>query len=83
MQSIVIAGFARSPFHFAKKGSLIDVRPDDLAAQTLYLRANSWYLSTPVPGKPRVFMPYIGGLPAYIAACEAVVKNDYEGFALA
>lgn len=35
MQSIVIAGFARSPFHFARKGSLIDVRPDDLAAQTL------------------------------------------------
>lgn len=35
MQSIVIAGFARSPFHFAKKGSLIDIRPDDLAAQTL------------------------------------------------
>lgn len=35
MQSIVIAGFARSPFHFAKKGSLINIRPDDLAAQTL------------------------------------------------
>ncbi|VXB65794.1 3-ketoacyl-CoA thiolase [Pseudomonas sp. 8AS] len=35
MSSIVIAGFARSPFHFAKKGSLINLRPDDLAAQTL------------------------------------------------
>lgn len=35
MQSIVIAGFARSPFHFAKKGGLINIRPDDLAAQTL------------------------------------------------
>lgn len=35
MQSIVIAGYIRSPFHFARKGALIDVRPDDLAAQTL------------------------------------------------
>ncbi|MEE9103179.1 thiolase family protein [Pseudomonas nitroreducens] len=35
MTSVVIAGYARSPFHFAKKGALIDVRPDDLAAQTM------------------------------------------------
>lgn len=35
MQSIVIAGYKRSPFHFARKGALIDVRPDDLAAQVL------------------------------------------------
>lgn len=35
MTSIVIAGYARSPFHFAKKGSLINIRPDDLAAQVL------------------------------------------------
>jgi acetyl-CoA acyltransferase len=35
MSSIVIAGFARSPFHFAKKGALADMRPDDLAAQTV------------------------------------------------
>lgn len=33
--SMVIAGYARSPFHFARKGALINVRPDDLAAQTL------------------------------------------------
>ncbi|WEJ74535.1 thiolase family protein [Pseudomonas sp. PSE14] len=35
MTSVVIAGYARSPFHFARKGALIDVRPDDLAAQTV------------------------------------------------
>ncbi|WP_323846300.1 thiolase family protein [Microbulbifer magnicolonia] len=35
MQSIVIAGYKRSPFHFARKGALVDVRPDDLAAQVL------------------------------------------------
>ena len=35
MKSVVIAGYARSPFHFAKKGDLIRVRPDDLAAQVV------------------------------------------------
>ncbi|WP_105104060.1 thiolase family protein [Microbulbifer pacificus] len=35
MPSIVIAGYKRSPFHFARKGALVDVRPDDLAAQVL------------------------------------------------
>lgn len=35
MTSVVIAGYARSPFHFAKKGALVDVRPDDLAARTV------------------------------------------------
>ena len=35
MKSIVIAGYARSPFQFARKGSLINLRPDDLAAQVL------------------------------------------------
>ena len=36
-----------------------------------------------VPGKPRVFMPYIGGFPAYVQKCDAVAANAYEGFALA
>lgn len=35
MTLAVIAGFARSPFHFARKGALIDLRPDNLAAQVL------------------------------------------------
>ena len=50
---------------------------------TLYPLADSWYTGANIPGKPRVFMPYIGGLPAYIQACERVVANGYEGFALA
>ncbi len=33
--SVVIAGYARSPFHFAKKGGLTKVRPDELAAQVV------------------------------------------------
>jgi acetyl-CoA acyltransferase len=35
MKSVVIAGYARSPFHFAKKGDLVKVRPDELAAATI------------------------------------------------
>jgi acetyl-CoA acyltransferase len=33
--SVVIAGYARSPFHFARKGELTKVRPDELAAQVV------------------------------------------------
>jgi acetyl-CoA acyltransferase len=32
---VVIAGYARSPFHFAKKGALAGVRPDDLAGRVV------------------------------------------------
>ena len=43
---------------------------------------NSWYLGANIPGKPRVFMPYVGGLPAYIEKAETIAANGYEGFAL-
>jgi len=35
VKSVVIAGYARSPFHFAKKGALTRVRPDDMCAQVI------------------------------------------------
>ena len=35
MTSVVIAGYARSPFHFAGKGELARVRADDLCAQVI------------------------------------------------
>ena len=35
-----------------------------------------------VPGKPRIFMPYIGGVGAYRERCDEVVANGYEGFTL-
>jgi cyclohexanone monooxygenase len=52
-----------------------------VAGMTLYPRCNSWYLGANIPGKPRIFMPYIG-VPAYVAKCRQVVANGYEGFAL-
>ena len=48
---------------------------------TLFPKANSWYLGANVPGKPRVFLPYIG-LGAYKEKCDAVAANEYEGFVL-
>ncbi len=53
----------------------------DVSNITLRSTCSSWYVGANIPGKPRVFMPYIGGLPAYIQACERVVANGYEGFA--
>jgi cyclohexanone monooxygenase len=55
---------------------------NEVANLTLYPRANSWYIGANVPGKPRVFMPYIGGVGAYAQKCAEVAANGYEGFIL-
>jgi cyclohexanone monooxygenase len=55
---------------------------NELANQTLYPQANSWYLGANVPGKPRVFMPYVGGVGAYREKCDEVRAKGYEGFTL-
>jgi cation diffusion facilitator CzcD-associated flavoprotein CzcO/acetyl esterase/lipase len=53
---------------------------NDCADITLYPTANSWYMGANVPGKPRVFLPYVGGVDVYRAACDEVRGNDYFGF---
>jgi len=55
---------------------------NDVANSTLYPLANSWYVGANIPGKPRVFMPYVGGVQNYKKKCDEVAANDYEGFAL-
>lgn len=50
-----------------------------LAEFTLYPKGNSWYLGANVPGKPRVFMPYIGGVGPYRAICDEIAADDYRG----
>jgi len=52
---------------------------NEVADMTLYPTCNSWYLGANIPGKPRVFMPYLG-FPAYAEKCAQVANNDYEGF---
>jgi cation diffusion facilitator CzcD-associated flavoprotein CzcO len=56
----------------------------EVADGTLYPRAaSSWYLGANVPGKPRVFMPYLGGLGRYRATCDEVAAAFYRGFKIA
>jgi cation diffusion facilitator CzcD-associated flavoprotein CzcO len=72
----------------------IEARPDavdkwvaevnDVASKTLLpLAKHSWYLGANIPGKPRVFMPYAGGMVRYREICNDVVARGYEGFSLA
>jgi cation diffusion facilitator CzcD-associated flavoprotein CzcO/acetyl esterase/lipase len=53
---------------------------NDCAEITLFPRANSWYMGANVPGKPRVLLPYVGGVDVYRKACDDVVAGDYLGF---
>ena len=54
----------------------------DVANESLFPLANSWYMGANIPGKTRVFMPYVGGLIQYRERCDEVAANDYAGFAL-
>ncbi len=51
----------------------------DCAAITLFPSAASWYMGANVPGKPRVFLPYVGGVDAYRRACDEVVARGDLG----
>ena len=53
---------------------------NEVADSTLYPLANSWYMGANIPGKPRIFMPYVGGFDRYKRTCDEVVANNYEGF---
>jgi cyclohexanone monooxygenase len=55
---------------------------NEVAQGTLFPQANSWYMGANVPGKPRIFMPYIGGVGVYRQICNDVAAKGYEGFAM-
>ena len=54
----------------------------EVADSTLYPLANSWYMGANIPGKPLIFMPYVGGVQLYKKKCDEVVANGYEGFSI-
>ncbi|MEU4326021.1 flavin-containing monooxygenase [Nonomuraea dietziae] len=54
----------------------------EVGAATLYPAADSWYMGANVPGKPRVFMPYAGGVALYRRLCDEVAAKGYDGFAI-
>ncbi len=55
---------------------------NEVAYKTLYPSAASWYMGANIEGKPRVFMPYIGGVGTYRVKCDEVAANGYKGFRL-
>jgi cation diffusion facilitator CzcD-associated flavoprotein CzcO len=58
---------------------------NEVVGMTLMVRANSWYMGANIPGKPRVFLPYLGpeGVGGYRKTCDEVASKGYEGFVLA
>ena len=57
---------------------------NDVAKDTMFTAqsCNSWYLGANIPGKPRIFMPYVGGVGVYREKCDEVAAKNYEGFLL-
>ncbi len=55
---------------------------NEVAHTTLFPQANSWYMGANIPGKPQIFMPYIGGVGVYRQICNDVAAKGYEGFAM-
>src|ERR1700726_4972977 len=55
---------------------------NEVAHTTLYPQANSWYMGANIPGKPRIFMPYIGGVGGYRRICNNVAAKGYKGFVM-
>ena len=76
----------------ARRVEAVDVRQEaedawvqhvnDVAGQSLLSQANSWYLGANVPGKPRVFMPYAGGVGEFRRICEGVAAAGYREFTM-
>ncbi|GAA4548585.1 NAD(P)/FAD-dependent oxidoreductase [Pseudonocardia xishanensis] len=52
----------------------------EVAEATLYPETDSWFTGANVPGKPKVFMPYVGGVGRYRRICDDVAAADYRGF---
>src|SRR5258708_28195070 len=55
---------------------------NDVSTVSLRSTCSSWYVGTNIPGRPRVFMPYIGGFPLYLQKCNEVMTNGFEGFVM-
>ncbi|MEP0068705.1 alpha/beta hydrolase fold domain-containing protein [Pyruvatibacter sp.] len=56
------------------------IHNEQAANLTLFPQANSWYIGANVPGKPRTFMAYIGGVDVYRHICDAIASDNYQGF---
>jgi cyclohexanone monooxygenase len=55
---------------------------NEVSKVSLRSTCSSWYVGTNIAGRPRVFMPYIGGFPVYVQKCNEVMSNGFEGFVI-
>ncbi len=55
---------------------------NEVSTVSLRSTCSSWYVGTNIPGRPRVFMPYIGGFPVYVQKCNEVMSSGFDGFVL-
>jgi len=53
---------------------------NEVSKVSLRSTCSSWYVGANIPGRPIVFMPYIGGFPVYVQKCNEVMSNGYDGF---
>ncbi len=79
LQYMRVRGFSRIEAEQAAEDAWVR-HNNEVADRTLYPLANSWYVGANIPGKPRIFMPYVGGVAAYKKKCDEVAANGYEGF---
>jgi cyclohexanone monooxygenase len=56
---------------------------NETAAGTLLPNSDSWYLGANVPGKPRFFMIYLGGVAKFNEIIDKVAIEGYRPFAIA
>ena len=54
----------------------------DVSTVSLRSTCSSWYVGANIAGRPRVFMPYIGGFPVYVQKCNEVMNGGFDGFVL-
>ncbi|MBH67000.1 MAG: cyclohexanone monooxygenase [Rhodospirillaceae bacterium] len=52
----------------------------EVSKVSLRSTCSSWYVGANIEGRPRVFMPYIGGFPVYVDRCNDVMSKGFEGF---
>ncbi len=55
---------------------------NEVSKVSLRSTCSSWYVGANIPGRPIVFMPYIGGFPVYVQKCNEVMSNGFEGFVI-
>src|ERR1044072_3506235 len=55
---------------------------NEVSKISLRSTCSSWYIGANIPGRPRVFMPYIGGFPIYVQKCNEGMSKGFEGFVI-